>query len=339
MVFAIVVLGCGESSQKPGWSGPRKHLDESALIAESERRHDFGLLVSRPGRTKSHVYRLVNDTEYSVRFVSIINRKACCGRVRADRSGLGPGESSDIEVTLLLDGKFGDVVHEIEVVVDRPGRESLTLRTTAVAVPALRVEPVSLPTGPILVGAEGATPEAVFRIIAAGDAESPAIDLDAVGLRSTIGVGWEGVTRDLPPEDGVAMRSRLFHAALDAGGEAGERRAEVQFEDATGVLFRHVVDWSIVDPISIAPKMIVTKSESQEFRLILRSQDRATFRVLSVDCPALGVYDRRPDDGPAAAHDLAVKIAPTAEARRGLMSILTDHHAMPRLEIPFVVLD
>ncbi len=162
----------------PPQEGPKVEA-KPALIAEAGRRRDFGAVVSRPGRTAPHAYRFVNTTANVVNLLNVINRKTCCGSVRAEKLRLGPGDSADVEATLHLDNRFGDVVNETEVVTDLPADERVVLRTSATTVMFLRVEPVSLPDGPLLAGMEVA-PRAAFQVFAAGDASEPPIDLDRV---------------------------------------------------------------------------------------------------------------------------------------------------------------
>ncbi|WP_373926575.1 hypothetical protein [Paludisphaera borealis] len=167
-----------------------------------------------------------------VNLLNVINYKTCCGSVRAEKLRLAPGESAEVEVTLHLDHQFGDVVNETEVVTDLPSNESIMLRTSATTVPSLRVEPVSLPDGPILADASQEQ-RAAFQVFAAGDASEPPIDLDLVELHSTIPVDWTGPKQDSPSEDGVEVQSRVFHASLDMSGEPGNRRAEVLMQKAS----------------------------------------------------------------------------------------------------------
>ncbi|APW61417.1 DUF1573 domain-containing protein [Paludisphaera borealis] len=339
--FGAIVLfaasGCREESSAARRPTPNAG-SKPALIAEADRSHDFGVVASRPGRRSPHSYRLVNTTANVVNLLNVINYKTCCGSVHAEKLRLAPGESADVEVTLHLDDKFGDVVNETEVVTDLPSNESIMLRTSATAVPSLRVESVTLPDGPVLPVAKQA-PRAAFRVFAAGDASEPPIDLDLVELHSTIRVEWDGPKQESPSEDGVEVQSRLFHAALDTAGKPGDRRAEVLMRKGSNVLLRQVVDWKVVPPITVAPEMIILKSGAHDYRVVLKSQDQQAFRVTRVDCETLGVRGLASGDESALTQVLEVKGDPKPGAKRGVVSIFTDHPTMSKIEIPFVALD
>jgi hypothetical protein len=280
----------------------------------------------------------VNTTASVVNLLNIINRKTCCGSVRAEKLRLGRGASADIEVTLHLDNRFGDVVNVVEVVTDLPSEEHIELRTSATAVMFLRVEPVSLPQGPILAGTDVAS-WATFQVFAAGDAGEPPIDLDRIALRSTIPAEWAGPKQEDPSEDGRTIESRLFHATLDATGSPGNRRAEVLMEEESNVLLRHVVDWRVVPPISIVPEMIVLKSGDHDYRVVLKSQDEAAFRVTGVECGDPGVHGLAASSDPAPTQVVVVKGTPKPGTKRGVVAISTDHPASGKIEVPYTVLD
>jgi hypothetical protein len=336
-VFLATLVASGCRNAPP--EGPRVEA-KPTLIAETDRRHHFGTVVSRPGRTASHSYRLVNTTANVVNLLNVINRKTCCGSVRAEKLRLGCGEAADVEVTLHLDNRFGDVVNVVEVVTDLPSDERVELRTSATAVMFLRVEPVSLPQGPILAGTDVAS-RATFQVFAAGDADEPPIDLNRIALRSTIPVEWAGPKQECPSEDGLTIESRVFRTTMDAAGLPGNRRAEIllQMEKESDVLLRHVVDWRVIPPVSVAPEMIVLKSGDHEYRVVLKSQDKAAFRVTGVACGDQGVHGLAASSDPAPTQVVVVKGTPKPGAKRGVVAISTDHPASGKIKVPYTVLD
>lgn len=204
---------------------------EASLIDEDSRTHDFGAVIARPGRKLEHRYRLENGTQHEVKIVNVINRKTCCGIVSAGKLRLRPGEATDLTVALLVGDRFGDVTHETEVVTDSSSDPSLVLRTTAQAVPALRVEDATgLRT--ILVGA--ADPKrAEFRVFAAGMATDAPLDLDRLTLQSTIAVDWIGPKEASASDDGLTVESRRAVAKLDSIGSPGDRKVEIQIQGAS----------------------------------------------------------------------------------------------------------
>ncbi len=334
---AFAASGCRHEAFEGGGGTPTVEATP-ALIAEADRRFDFGFVVSRPGRRSPHAYRLTNTTTNVVNLLNVINYKTCCGSVRAEKLKLDPGESAEVEVTLHLDNQFGDVVNTTEVVTDLASDERIELRTSATTVPFLRVEPASTPDGPILAGSKAET-VAAFEVFAAGDASEPPIDLDVVELDSTIPVEWTGPKQDSPSEDGVVVQSRVFRAALDATGEPGERRAEVVMRKGSDDLFRHVVSWTIVAPIAVAPEMIVLKSGGRDHRVTLKSRDQQAFRVTRIECDAPEVHGRAASGEPALTQVVEVEGDPKPGTARGVVSVFTDHPTLSKIEVPFIVLD
>jgi hypothetical protein len=71
----------------------------------------------------------------------------------------------------------------------------------------------------------------------------------------------------------------------------------------------------------------------------LISQDQRAFRVTRVDCETPGVRGLASGDEPALTQVLDVKGDPQPGAKRGAVSVFTDHPTMSKIEIPFVALD
>ncbi len=121
---------------------------DDGLLGEGSRSYHFGTVVNGPGKALVHHYRLTNHDTKDVKVVDVVNHKPCCGVVRIGKMVLHPGEETDVEVKLVVGEKYGDVVHEAEVVTDPPTPGGLVLRTMAGAFAAIRVEEVTSPEDP-----------------------------------------------------------------------------------------------------------------------------------------------------------------------------------------------
>ncbi len=335
--------GCGRDSENGPDNGSgrvgsgRVGREAKGLISSADRQHDFGAVIGRPGRTMEHRYRLSNATARPVEILQVVNRKRCCGIVRADRMRIEPGGTASIDLTLVVGDKIGPVVHEAEVVTDCPTEESIVLRTTALASPAFRVEELSSAgDAPIFAGGEPRRVE--LRAIVAGDAAEPPADLGRASLRSTVAVTWLGGQESEEDDGGLRVRSRRLAAMLDAE-KLGRASAEILILDGEKILLTHAIRWEVVSPISSSPKVIVMKAEGGDLRASLHSRDKAPFRIVNVDCDAAGV-EPRPQAGPAAlVQTIRFDGAPRGGPSRGVISVTTDHPAQKKVEIPYVVMD
>ncbi len=94
------LTGCDRSASTTQGVGPESEA-KPTLIAEADREHDFGPVLASSGRKIEHRYRLLNATQHDVKVLNVINRKTCCGIVRAGAPILHPGDGTEIGVTLL----------------------------------------------------------------------------------------------------------------------------------------------------------------------------------------------------------------------------------------------
>jgi hypothetical protein len=284
-----------------------------------------------------HRYRLANTTRHDVKIVDVINRKTCCGIIRVGALALRPGDATDVEVTLVVGERFGEVAHETEVVTDLPSDPNLVLRTTATAIPAVRVEEISSQEGTILIGT-GEPKRAEFRVFASGTPTEPPLDLDRVELRSTIKVDWVRQKEESPSDGGLRVESRRFAAWLDSAGPPGERAAEIRLYEGKQVLHRHDVNWEVVSPITASPKMIVMRPGERDRRVIIHSRDRRPFRITRIECKAPGIQVRA-GNAAALTQTIEVEGVPRSESGQGVVTVFTDHPAQGRVELPFVVIE
>lgn len=316
----------------------REAQPRGSLIAEVARDFDFGAVIATAGRKLSHAYHLVNRSGHDVNILRVINHKTCCGIVRAKAGVLAPGESADVEVDLVVGGRFGQVVNTTEVMTNLPYDESIALRTSAEAVPPIRVEEVSIADHTLVIG--GKEPRRVeFRAFASGTSAEPPLDLDRVQLVSTTKVEWLGAKEDAGADQGLDVQSRHFVALLDPSGSPGERRAEVLLKKGDEVVDRETVSWEVLSPLTASPKVIVLKPGRNGYRVVIDSRNRKPFRVTRVECKDSGLTGRAANTAPALAQTLEVNGAPRAEFKRGSLTVFTDHPAQGRLDVPFVVLD
>jgi len=160
-LLLAVLAGCERSPSRNDF-GESEPKAKPFLIAEADRECDLGPVIASPGRKLEHRYRLSNATQHDVTILNVVNHKTCCGDVRVGKWILRPGDATDVEVTLLVGGKFGEVTHAAEVFTDLPADSNLVFRTMARAVPPVRLEEDSAFERTILVGAKE-TRQAQFR--------------------------------------------------------------------------------------------------------------------------------------------------------------------------------
>jgi len=340
LAVLAAMIGCNASPTAV--TEPRVSPEAEAhrsLIADGDREHDFGAVIGRPGQKMDHRYRLANATSRDVAITDVINRKTCRGIVNPVAKTLRPGESTDVVVTLVVGDRFGGIVHEAEVVTGSPDEPSIVLRTSARAFPAFRVEELaSNNKEAILIGSQPR--EAEFRVVATGNAADPAADLDRMTLRSTVSVEWSGpkevATSDL---EGLTAESRRFVARLDPANGPGARKAEVLVLDGDQPRFRHALEWTIETPLSASPRMVVMKPAQAAFRVLIQARDRKPFRVDRVESAYPGVRGRAAGGDAATTQVVEIEGSPPSDVKKGTLTVVTDHPAQPKLDLPFMVLD
>lgn len=336
-LFLSILAGCDGSARSGDATGSASDANPT-LIAEADREHDFGRVIGSLGRTVEHRYHLTNRTQLDVRIMNVVNRKACCGLVRAVPLTLRPGDGTVVDVALLVGDRFGGVVHEAEVVTDSADEPSIVLRTMARAVPPIRVEEEGTSHRTVLVG----SPEprvAAFRVYASGTSAEPPVDLDGLELRSTVSVAWAGSTESCPADAGLGVHSRRFTVTLNSAGPPGGRRAEVVLRRGEQVFWRQVVTWDVVSPIVASPKMLALRPGRTGYSVVLRSQDRKAFHVERIECKTAGFRVRALNPTAAFSQTIALEGVPPPSQRRGVITVFTDHPMQRILELPFVVID
>jgi hypothetical protein len=283
-------------------------------------------------------FRLTNSTGRDVKIVDVVNQKPCCGTLSVDKAVLGPGDYANVEVTLQVGGRFGNVTHLAEVVTDLPGSESIVLRTSANAVPAIRIAEDSSAMTTVLVG-DRAPRTLELRADASGTPTEPPADLGGVELRSTIAVRWAGPKEPSPAEEGLVVESRRFIATLDSSGEPGERRADILLQDGERVLFDHVLRWEVVPRLQASPNVIVMQPGEREYRVTIRSRDNTPFRIKRTECAAMGIKCRPASAAPGITQTVRIEGSPSPNSGRGAVVVFTDHPAQEKVAIPLVVVN
>lgn len=204
-------VGCGEYA---GTGGPKA---APSLIMIDSRTHRFPPVIGGPGRALTHRYRLANATNAVVQIVEVDNRKPCCGSIVVGAETLAPGAATFVEVTMLVGGKFGEVVHEARVVTVPPDAGEDVLRSIAEVYPRIRIEPAERPGA---ADPGGSTLDA-YRVAATGDPAEPIIDLDAVDLVSTAPARWSAAKETITASGGLRSRHALSWRRWDEAGSRG----------------------------------------------------------------------------------------------------------------------
>jgi hypothetical protein len=337
-ILAVGLLAGCNPQQPLSNARASAHDPTPRLIAEEDCERYLGTVISATGRTRECRYRLTNPAAQEVKILELINRKPCCGTVHADKTVLRLGDSAVLEVTLKLGDRFGNVTHLAEVMTDLPGNESILLRTSVDAVPAIRVADESPGHATILVG-DQALRELELLVSASGTPSEPPLDLERIELRSTIRVRWTGGKIASPTEEGLVLESRRLVATLDPAGEPGERQAEIVLHAGNEVLLRHVVRWEIAPRLQVTPKMIAMRSGESTYRAVIVSRDHMPFRVRRTECAVAGVKCTASTTAAAITHCIEVEGLPPANTRRGVVAVFTDHPVQEKVDLGFLVID
>ena len=250
---------------------------------------------------------------------------------------LGPGETADVDLTLVIGDKLGEVVHEAEVITDLPSAGSIVLRTSAVAFPRFRVEEISGPSKKSHF--ERSEPFRVeYRAIASGTATDILPDLDRVELRSIEKAEWIGSKDSFPEEGGLKVESRRFVALLKCEA-LGEHKGEIIFLDGERTLHAHGENWDVISPITVSPKMIVIRAGKTTPRILLRSRDQRPFRVLRVECGLPWLRGRATKETIDLTQVVEIDGEPPKGQAPGVVSVVTDHPGQGKVVIPFLVIE
>jgi hypothetical protein len=283
---------------------------------------------------------LVNKTNHDVKITELINRKPCCGVVRIGKTVLHPADETDVEVTISARQEFGEIVHDTEVLTDPPQCEALILRTTATAYPPIQIDEMASGGKTVLLSSDGQK-RVDFRVLSHGTSTQPPVDLDHMELQSTMKVEWTGLAEECPSRDNVRVVSRRFVALLNPGEPCGERRAEVLLKDGNVVRNRHIVNWEVRSPIAASTDMIVILPGKSDYQVVVQSRDQKVFRIVRIECKVSGVCGNVVNRAPDIRHTIGINSTSVSrpDGGRGVITVLTDHPAQERVDIPFVVLE
>ena len=172
-----------------------------------------------------------------------------------------------------------------------------------------------------------------------GRRRSRPVDLDRVELRSTTKVDWAGPKESSPADKGLEAETRRFIATLDPAGPPGERAAEVLLRQGDQIRARHAVSWEIASPIVASPKVVAIRPGQREYRVVIQSRDRRTFRIKRIECDAAGVEGRVLSSSAALAQTVQFEGMPQPKDRRGTFKVLTDHPLQAKVDLPYVVIE
>ena len=180
-----------------------------------------------------------------------------------------------------------------------------------------------------------------FRAFAYGSADESPFDLDATTLDSNIAVRWARRKESNRSQHGFAVESRVFTALLEASGEPGERRAEINFQNDGDVVYKHVLSWEVATPIEVSPKIIVMKRGEGKYHVVLRTRDQRPFRVKQIGCTESGITCDIPDADSAPEHRIEIfgQGMSAREGARGMIRVFTDNLEQEQVDVPFLLID
>lgn len=190
--------------------------------------------------------------------VELVKRRPCCGTVRIGQTTLAPGEATDVAITLSVGDRFDLVTHEVLVVTDPPSPGELVLRTTARAIPPIRVEREEERPAIVRLGADKA--EITYRVSSYGTPAEPPIDLNRVTLGGSADARWLGPGQADVDGDGLAVQSHQLPVELRPEGEVGERRATISLHSGDQPVCEQAVAWQVVPAVAATPKVLVLRA-------------------------------------------------------------------------------
>lgn len=121
ILLTWVAFGGAEDDPKLMAPISKDRIDPS-LIDDDAATYDFGAILGTTERRVSHRYHLSNTNKHDIKIIDLINCKPCCGEVGIGTRILRPGGETDVEITLRVGGRFGDVVHNAVLVTEPPHR-------------------------------------------------------------------------------------------------------------------------------------------------------------------------------------------------------------------------
>ncbi len=342
IIFALAAASVGCYRAIPGESTPALTGPDASdrLIDAGSCSFNFGAIIYHPQQRLEHRFPLLNASKHEVRIVELVNRKPCCGAVGAGKLSLQPGERTEVQVILSTQRDFGEVVHEVVVMTEPPQPDGLVLRTSATVFPPIRIEEdASVAGSPIWTSDKPR--RADFTVFAYGTRASPPIDLNRIDLQSTVKLDWNGPKYEGPSDHGLSVASRRFVALFDPSGRARTEKAEIALKDGDRLVCQRMRSWEVLSPVSATPKMVVLHTADTDRRVVSQSHDHTPFRIIGIECNDAHITARDLDSGPSLTHALDVRRAIVARSgdRRAVITVLTDHPAAKRLDMPIVVID
>ncbi len=336
LLLLLILPGCSNQVSEVEVN-PRPSDDSKLeLISTSDRRHDFGPVIGRAGIVKKHGYLLSNQSDKSVKLVRVLNLKTCCGTVKSGSTLLKPGESTSIEVTMLLGNRHGEVVHEVEIDTDLVGEEDskIILRTSAYVYAPFRVERISGAERPILtIGGEPQFSEC--RLVSTGTESEPPLDLDRVTLSSAIPVEWIDGKAVLPSDEGILIEGRRFRLRFGSDGSTGARNEDIVLKKDENVLFKYAFEWEVEESVTASPKMVVLKADQLSQKVVLVARDRREFSINRIECdsPSFTAVAELCKNGLSQVVEIKRGVSGSNEVRSSV-TVSTNHPSMKKIVIP-----
>lgn len=342
-VGLTLVIGCGIDTSPPPYPGPDVTptlvtVDDAPFGDASDRRHDFGAIVGRPGLALDHTYTLVNTSDEPVEILRAVNLKSCCGTIQLDARTIEPGQAATLVVTIRVGEAIGPISHHAIVETDQPGAERLDFVTTVTAYPRVRIEE-----------AGGAAPSPLpnqevhrdFVAYAYGIADEPPLPLDETAIESVLGASWLEAAAERSIGGGIIERSRRLSLLLPAEGRVGWRSEEFALKNGEAVVLRHVLTWEVVPHIAAVPKLAVFPRGTRERDIRLHARDETPFQVSRIELDAPGMRAAARGSGPAPLQIVQVQHDghPEDAGRPLIMNIVTDHPEQANVEVPIIFLD
>jgi hypothetical protein len=321
--------------------GEPARLSRHPLIPLDETTFHFGTVLTSPGRTLTHSYRLANSTGDPITITTVENLKPCCGTIELERSTVLPGAVTAARVRISLgDGTKPDVDHAAVIQTDPAGFGPILLRTQARVLPRIQVleEPSAFTDH--AVPSTAAPRVCTFRVVAHGTAGEPGIDLKTTSVASSLVVGWTGPVREERNSEGIQTRSRIFSITLDPRDRPpGPQVDTITLTSAGQAVLEHGIHWEVVTAITAAPGLIVLGPSRPTCRVLLQARDHQAFRLTGL--PEIPGVRFEAEGQTAARRQVLLAIwdgASDLGTGKQQLTIETDHPQQPRVPLALVFL-
>lgn len=335
---ALAVLWLSGCARNGDWEDSDRMARNELFGTQDERKHDFGVVIGRPGLKLSHTFPLVNTTQRTIRLLRAVNRKTCCGELNFTPTTLLPGQGAGLEVIFKVGEASSPLSHVAVVETDDPEYPTRSFLTFARPLPRFRVAPDDSRPRSVAPGGMARVNYVAYEY---GTSQEPPSKLDAAVVSSDVKATWSGPPRDRILAESVIERSRPLLLELVASGAPGERYSTLRVSSGSEMLGAASLRWQVESAIQASPSaLLIDRSSSGSARPVsLRLNGDRPFRVTGVTSALPGIEGRSLEDDTRATHVIKVSLGSdrSAAERWGELTVKTDHPGQPVVKVAVLI--